>query len=68
MGSTSTDGVGVLLGAAEVARRLGVSRQTVYRLVREGSLPAVRLGGPDASLRIREDGLERWLADHEVAR
>jgi excisionase family DNA binding protein len=32
-----------LLGRSEVAERLGISRQTLDRLVRAGALPVVRL-------------------------
>jgi excisionase family DNA binding protein len=49
-----------LLSPAEVARRLGVHRGTVYRYLQEGEFPAIRLGetGP---LRVRSDVLEKWL-------
>jgi excisionase family DNA binding protein len=58
-----------LLTVDEVASRLRLSRGTVYRKVREGTLPALRLGnnGHDA---IRVDGreLDRWLyGDDEAA-
>jgi excisionase family DNA binding protein len=33
-----------LLSQAEVGRRLGVSRTTVWRLVRDGQLPIVHIG------------------------
>jgi excisionase family DNA binding protein len=36
--------VDCLLTVAEVARRLRVSRATVYKLVAEGKLPHVRIG------------------------
>ena len=42
-----------LLRVADVARALGVSRQTVYRLVAEGELHAVRLG-PKGTRVLRE--------------
>lgn len=34
-----------LVTTHEVARRLGVSRSTVYRLMETGELPSVRVGG-----------------------
>jgi excisionase family DNA binding protein len=34
-----------LMTAAEVADALGVSKERVWQLTREGKLPAVRLGG-----------------------
>jgi excisionase family DNA binding protein len=45
---------------AEVAARLRVSTMTVYRLIKAGELPAVRIG---KSYRIRTDDLDRYLAD-----
>lgn len=43
---------------AEVARQLRVSNMTVYRLVRAGDLPAVRVG---RGYRIREKDLLDYL-------
>lgn len=43
---------------AEVARQLRVSNMTVYRLVKSGQLPAVRVG---RGYRIREDDVRRYL-------
>lgn len=43
----------------EVAIRLRVSRMTVYRLVRDGTLPAHRIG---RALRIHPDDLAAYLA------
>ena len=37
-----------------------VSRTTVYRMIREGALPAVRLG---RGYRLREDAVHRYLQD-----
>jgi excisionase family DNA binding protein len=50
-----------LLRVPEVADRLRVSRQTIYRAVASGRLPAVQLGGPGTPLRIDEHELEAWL-------
>jgi len=47
------------LTAAEVASLLRVSTMTVYRLIRAGELPAVRVG---KSYRVREDDVDRYLA------
>jgi excisionase family DNA binding protein len=47
------------LTAAEVASLLRVSTMTVYRLIRSGELPAVRVG---KSYRVREDDVDRYLA------
>lgn len=43
----------------EVADHLRVSSMTVYRLVKAGDLPAVRIG---KSYRVREDDLDAYLA------
>lgn len=50
-----------LLSPAEVARRLGVGRMTVYRRIADGSLPAVRISGDAGPLRVPADELERWI-------
>ena len=47
-----------LLTAAEVAEQLRVSTMTVYRLIRRGELPAVRVG---RNYRVREGDLEAFL-------
>ncbi|MGH2748221.1 MAG: helix-turn-helix domain-containing protein [Actinomycetota bacterium] len=49
---------GRFLTVGEIARRLRVSNMTVYRLVRSGRLPAVRIG---RGYRIREDDVRRYL-------
>lgn len=51
-----------LLTAAEVADHLRVSTMTVYRLVRRGELPAVRVG---RNYRVRASDLAAYL-DHQV--
>ncbi len=59
---TSTATPPRLLTIAEVAERLRVSRQTVWRRVRDGSIPAVRLGDvPHSPLRIDERALMAWV-------
>jgi excisionase family DNA binding protein len=50
-----------LLTVPEVANKLRLSRGTIYKLIRTGVVPAVRLGDGGSSLRVREDELERWL-------
>ncbi len=44
------------LSLAEAAQELGVSQLTVYRMVRDGQIPAVRVR---QSIRIPADALER---------
>lgn len=43
---------------SEVAQVLRVSKMTVYRLIRQGDVPAVRIG---RGFRIREDDVHRYL-------
>jgi excisionase family DNA binding protein len=50
--------MGRFVTVAEVARQLRVSNMTVYRLVRSGQLPAVRVG---RGYRLREDDVRRYL-------
>ena len=44
----------------EVADLIRVSRTTVYRLIREGALPAIRVG---RGYRVREESVRRYLDD-----
>ena len=57
-GRTDPLKVGNLLTVAEVARTLRVSNMTVYRLVKAGDIPAVRVG---RGYRLREDDVRRYL-------
>jgi excisionase family DNA binding protein len=52
-----------LLTVAEVASAMRVSTMTVYRLIKSGELPAVRVG---KNYRIREHDLERFLEERSV--
>jgi excisionase family DNA binding protein len=56
-----------LLSVEQIAETLGVSRQTVMRLICEGSLPAVclRSGRRKKVWRVRPEALERWLNQKE---
>jgi len=54
-----------MLDVDEAAKRLNVSRATIYRLVGDGRLPAFRLSEAGA-LRIPADELDAWLAAHRV--
>jgi len=59
---TQNDRVGsraVFLTVAEVAAILRVSTMTVYRLIKAGNLPAVRVG---KSYRVAEDDVDAYLA------
>lgn len=52
-----------LLTAGEVADLLRVSTMTVYRLIRGGELPAVRVG---RSYRVRQSDLDGYLESQLV--
>jgi excisionase family DNA binding protein len=52
-----------LLTAAEVADQLRVSTMTIYRLIRSGALPAVRVG---RNYRVPVADLERYLTAQVV--
>ncbi|MEP6476640.1 MAG: helix-turn-helix domain-containing protein [Actinomycetota bacterium] len=54
---------GSLLTVAEVAAVMRVSNMTVYRLIRGGDLPAIRVG---RNYRIREAEAQRYLMDRSV--
>jgi len=55
-----------LLPLRDVAERLSVSRASVYRMVRDGRLPCLQLGGRGAPLRVDEAKLEEWLTRAEA--
>jgi excisionase family DNA binding protein len=48
-----------LLTVSEVANLLRVSRMTVYRLIKEGQMSALRIG---RSYRLREDDVDDYLS------
>ena len=52
-----------LLTVTEVASLMRVSNMTVYRLIKAGDMPAIRVG---KNYRIRESDLQRYLADRSV--
>ena len=64
MAQGSSPGPGPLLTVAEVAEVLRVSNMTVYRLIKAGDLPALRVG---KNYRIREADLTTFLAEGVVA-
>lgn len=52
-----------LLTVSEVADLMRVSNMTVYRLIKSGSLAAIRVG---KNYRIRESDVNRYLSDRAV--
>lgn len=54
---------GALVTVAEVAALMRVSTMTVYRIIRSGDLPAIRVG---KNFRIREADVQRYLDERTV--
>ena len=56
---------GALISVPDACRLLGVHRNTLYRLIREGEVPAFRLsrGG---RWRFRRSDLEEWIEDRQA--
>jgi excisionase family DNA binding protein len=53
------EGAARFMTVAEVATLMRVSTMTVYRLIKAGDIPAVRVG---KSYRLREDDVDGFLA------
>lgn len=56
-------GISRLMTVGEVASLMRVSRMTVYRLIRKGSLKAIRVG---RNYRVREEDLTSYLESSAV--
>ena len=52
-----------LLTVGEVAATMRVSNMTVYRLIKGGELPAIRVG---KNYRIRESDVDQYLYERQV--
>jgi len=52
---------GQLLTVEEVARYLRLNKFTIYRLARDGKIPAFKIG---KTWRFRKDMLDKWLQTH----
>lgn len=52
-----------LMTVAEVAATMRVSNMTVYRLIKAGDLPALRVG---RNYRVRESDVEKYLSTRSV--
>ncbi len=50
-----------MLSIKEVAELVRLNEATVYKLAKEGKIPAVRF---EKQWRVREEALEVWLRDH----
>ena len=60
---TSGDRSSEYLTVAEVAEELRCSELTIRRRIRDGSLPAYRLGAPGSAIRIQREQLVTWLRE-----
>jgi excisionase family DNA binding protein len=58
-----------LLTAKQITEILGLKRSCVYKMLRSGELPCVRVttGARKLSLRVRPSILEKWLKAREVS-
>ena len=56
------------LTVAQASAELGVSPKTIRRKIDAGRLPAVRLGGAGAAIRISRRALDAWLQTNSTAR
>ncbi len=54
------EGLARFMTVAEVATLMRVSTMTVYRLIKAGDIPAVRVG---KSYRLREDDVDQFLSE-----
>ena len=54
-----------LLTANEIASRLHISKSKVYRMMRNGEIPTVRIGKTE---RVRAQDLEVFIQEHAVRR
>lgn len=57
-----------MLTVRDVAKRLRLAEQTVYRMVSRGELPAIRVGKKGRGLSIRFDrgDMTRWETEHRM--
>ena len=55
----------LLMGVREAARLLGIGRDSAYALIREGRLPAVRIG---RRILVPRAALERWVEESSKGR
>jgi excisionase family DNA binding protein len=61
MSVTTSEQKSEWLSVGEVAAELGCSEPTVRRRIREGELPAVRLGPRGSGVRVPRAALNAWL-------
>jgi excisionase family DNA binding protein len=49
-----------LLRVPEACSRLGIGRTQLYRMIRDGVIPAVRVGATERGIRLRPEDLDEW--------
>jgi excisionase family DNA binding protein len=59
-----------LITPSELSNILGLKRSCVYRMLRSGQIPSVRVtsGERKLSLRVRPSALELWIKKRELGR
>lgn len=60
MDITGSGSMPLLLRVGDAARLLAIGRSKAYRLVGDGTLPAIRVG---ESIRIPRDALLQWISE-----
>ncbi len=55
--------IGTLMTVGEVATYLAVNERTVYRLIKEGHLPAYRVGG---QWRFKVEMIDAWMRPSDL--
>ena len=64
MGASAQERLPTVMTLEEVSRYLRINKSTVYRMAREGTLPAWKLGNV---WRFKKDSIERWIANTQRA-
>ena len=64
MGASAQERRPTVMTLEEVSRYLRINKSTVYRMAREGALPAWKLGNV---WRFKKDSIERWIANTQRA-
>lgn len=64
MTQKNNERLAAFLTTEDVLGYLRVTPRTIYRLIRSGALPAVRIGG---QWRFRRSDIDRWLEEQSVS-
>lgn len=51
-----------LMSLGELARYIGVSKATIYRYLKKGKLPAIKIG---RLWKFRKEKIDKWLEEKE---